>query len=683
MTIAFASNPNKRTALSQALYQFLPPVTSDPYFDYTTLLLPGNGSNGANNNTFLDGSTNNFTITRNGNTTQGTFSPFSQTGWGNYFDGTGDYLTVPSNAAFSFGTSDYSMEFWMYCTSYGSANQNILDCRGSAGSSNGPVIYLENGSGTGTKQLRFSDTVNTEIATASNFPIDNWTHVVATRSGTTTRLFTNGTLVGTSTSSVNVSNTGGVFIGAYAGGVALYIGYLSNVRIVKGSIPTLYQTSSTTPGASIFTPPTSPLTAISGTSLLTCQSNRFIDNSSNNFTITVNGNTSVVAFSPFNPTASWSAATYGGSGYFDGSGDYLSSTINAISSGSTPFTVETWIYPTAFSGTSTIFGGVTNIAEIQFSSTGISYNKAGVTAILSSSTALTLNAWNHIAVVRDGSNNSSILLNGVRLTTTASDSNTFSATTSYIGSGGATQYCFGYLSNFRFVVGTAVYDPTQTTYTVPTAPLTAITNTSLLLNFTNAGIYDATSKNDLETVGDAQISTTQSKWGGSSMYFDGSGDALQGPANIPQAQFGTGDFTVECWLYQTATNTYPSVLEIGNHLAAGGILFIGSNGSTITAYSASYGGFMGTATAPSLNTWNHIAWVRYNDTFKIYVNGVGNTGITATTNFNSSTTLTVGAEQSLNASYTYAGYIDDLRITKGYARYTANFTPPTAAFPTL
>ena len=61
-------------------------AATDPYYEYTTLLLPGNGTNGAQNNTFLDGSTNNFTITRNGNTTQGTFSPFSQTGWGGAFN---------------------------------------------------------------------------------------------------------------------------------------------------------------------------------------------------------------------------------------------------------------------------------------------------------------------------------------------------------------------------------------------------------------------------------------------------------------------------------------------------------------------------------------------------------------------------------------------------------------------
>jgi len=71
-------------------------VIKDQYFNLTSLLLPGNGTNGATNNSFVDSSTANsgtgWPITRNGDTTQGTFSPFSQTGWGNYFDGSNDYL---------------------------------------------------------------------------------------------------------------------------------------------------------------------------------------------------------------------------------------------------------------------------------------------------------------------------------------------------------------------------------------------------------------------------------------------------------------------------------------------------------------------------------------------------------------------------------------------------------------
>jgi len=82
----------------------------DPYFYSVTSLLHGDGTNGAQNNTFLDSSTNNFTITRNGNTTQGSFSPFSQTGWSNYFDGSGDYLQVSTSSTtpFALGSGDFT-----------------------------------------------------------------------------------------------------------------------------------------------------------------------------------------------------------------------------------------------------------------------------------------------------------------------------------------------------------------------------------------------------------------------------------------------------------------------------------------------------------------------------------------------------------------------------------------------
>ena len=96
-----------------------------------------------------------------------------------------------------------------------------------------------------------------------------------------------------------------------------------------------------------FTPSTQPLTAISGTSLLTCQSNTFVDNSTNNFAVTAAGNSKPTTFAPFAVTyssrQSYTPAVFGGSMYFDGTGDYLNSSNSAFAMGTGSFTWETWL----------------------------------------------------------------------------------------------------------------------------------------------------------------------------------------------------------------------------------------------------------------------------------------------------------------------------------------------------
>ena len=161
------------------------------------------------------------------------------------------------------------------------------------------------------------------------------------------------------------------------------------------------------------------------------------------------------------------------------------------------------------------------------------------------------------------------------------------------------------------------------------------------------------------------------------MYFDGSGDAVYAPSN-PALALGTGNFTVECWFYATATMNYAAMwtTDDGTNSASGIRLVTGPNNNYLTV------GIGGSAvlTASSTyadNTWNHAALVRNGSTITLYLNGTSVGSFTNTTNFSLQTFL-LGR---YGAAYYWTGYIDDLRITKGVARYTANFTPPGGPFP--
>jgi len=156
------------------------------------------------------------------------------------------------------------------------------------------------------------------------------------------RLIGSGTLV-TSTLSSSTFSVGNGYSASY-----IMNGHISNFRVVKGSA--LY--SGTTVGVNYFTPPTAPLTAIANTQLLTCQDNRFLDRSTNNFTLTRSGDVTVNPAHPFTPNSSHS--TYG-SAYFDGTGDYLNIPSSPINIGTNDLTLEGWVYRTATTTLQTFF----------------------------------------------------------------------------------------------------------------------------------------------------------------------------------------------------------------------------------------------------------------------------------------------------------------------------------------
>lgn len=651
--------------------------TYDPYYKYVTLNLHGNGTNGAQNNTFLDSSTNALSITRNGNTTQGTLSPYGPN-WSNYFNGSTDYLSIANNTALQMGSSDFTYECWLYPTSTPNAYQSFISKRTAAGYA-GILLALKSTGKYSILVASSSSTWGIVDETSVSVTLNTWQHLAVVRSGSNFYVYLNGTrLISTSIAFSVYDDTSAQCIGVGdTSAIQPYFGYISNVRIVKGTA--VYTAAS-------FTPPTTPLTAISGTSLLTCQSNRFVDNSSNAFSVTTGGTPSVQRFSPFSPTAPYSTSVIGGSGYFDGTGDYLLTASNAAFTLAGDFTIEGWMYMTSGSNDISLF----TLGDAN-ASTGIQvyyYNSAirmysGATIIVGSITP-TFNSWIHVAVVRSGTT-VTLYLNGATAGT-ATKSTTYSGAF-YTGASnvGPGEYMNGSISDIRVVKGTAVY--TTASFTPPTAPLTAVTNTSYLLSFTNAGIYDNAMMNDLETVGSAQVSTSVVKFGTGSMSFNGTTSGLYTGAS-PNLTFGSGDFTIEGWVYFNSNLPYLdgdslySACLFGQAYTNGLDLIFKSGGTSGPPTSLVFNvyGVGGTSTTIStaLNTWYHIAVTKAAGTVRVFLNGT-----LQGSSFANSTTFASGATTVgyLNvASYYdwFPGYIDDLRITKGYARYTANFTVQTS-----
>jgi len=656
-------------------------ATVDAQFNYVTMLLHGDGTNGAQNNTFLDSSTNAFTITRNGNTTQGSFSPYGSN-WSNNFNGSTGYLAAPSSSAFNVSSNNVTAEAWIYLTAFttgGSPFISTIWSLDSSGSQNTfAYVYSSGAIAVGINGVN-------EIASSTGvISLNTWYHTAVVRNGSTTTIYVNGVSVASNTTSV-WANTGArpFLVGSTSQSANYYFnGYISNVRFVNGTA--VYTTA--------FTPPTTPLTAITNTSILTCQSNRFVDNSTNNFTITATGTPSVQRFNPFGTATAYDTSVIGGSGYFDGSGDFLGVPFSSNLTMPGDFTAECWVYvtsaPEAYGGILAFSNDSENVGwNILIGGTTTKFHFNVAMTYTDTATSMTLNAWTHLALVRSGSTGK-LYINGVADANTVTTSATATCPTNpQIGRYPliSNRNFFGYISNTRVIKGTAVY---TSNFTPPTAPVTAITNTQLLLNYTNGAIFDNAMMNDLETVNQAQISTSVVKYGTGSLAFDGTGDNLFAPAR-QNLSFGTGNFTIECWFNWSSAPSNMAVMSSKNYytVSSNGNWLIRLTSQTGIAF-ASYDGQSNESykefAVPSMSssTWYHLAIVRSGTTVTLYFNGTASSSGTLT----DSKALTDGGVNGVyvgqgNINNNFNGYIDDVRITNGYARYTADFTPPTAAFP--
>jgi hypothetical protein len=635
---------------------FNPPITALTAVTNTKLLT-------AQSATIVDNSASPLTITNNGSVISAI--PYPLGGYAQYFNG--ETLLTASNSNLAFGTSDFTMEFWMYCSSLSS--QRPIS-QGTSTTGEHLFIIYSNGS----SDFSPAGTPIIPTTAAGTFVTGIWQHVAICRIGTTVTCYVNGVSKSSGTSSYNFSATTGIYLGGNPSTTSQYFsGYLSNVRFINGT--GLYTTA--------FNPPTTALTAITNTVLLMLQNATLIDNSSNNLSITNNQSTSTATTPTYFGTTPF-ANTYSYS--FNGTSQYLTIPTSSFLPASNTYTIEFWMCPTAYPAGQAMLYQLTNATVGNFGDFDINLNSTGKIVFnvrpstsasivtITTTASVTLNVWSHIAVsVNSGS--AILFINGLNSgtsTVVAMDGTQTFCSIGYLTNGYVTgqSYFAGFISNFRIVKNTALY---SSNFTPATSGLQSTSNTLLLVK--GATIADASSYSRSVTLSGTPTVSTFNPFNNYSRLFNGSSQYIDIPNNAAMSQ--VPPWTIEMWIYPTAVNV--NCYLFGQVTTGWAYLNMNTNGYLIVDRSGVSSPI--TSTSPlTANTWYHIALVADGTNMKLYINGVQSGTTAAWTVSTASAAITrIGAYQnSGNAgSLFFPGYISNLRYIKGTALYTANFTPPT------
>ena len=642
-------------------------------------------------------------------TITGSFDEVSLTSGSLSFNGTSQYLTVPSNAAFTMGTGDWTVEAWIYLTTAATNGAATTDKLVFGGFNFTPAFFCFINNSTIYRASIWNGTTQTN----SNITIlpNVWTHVAWVRQSSTLNIYTNGVSGSTTagyTTNWTASTSG--YIGRADSSVDRYFpGYITNLRVVKG---TAVYTSN-------FTPPALGLDAIANTSLLlavTDATNFIKDNSTNNFTLT---NVNTVAFNSSTPFQSSivqhrlaNDGTIGvlnsfdevslasGSLRFNGIDTYLSVPSTGLALSGNQFTIECWVYLTGYSPgytanyNSDIFSTTSTSAAngggsgLQFGIRGTAstytgfhlYAGNGTISDATSTYSFQLSTWYHVALTRATGGVFVFYVNGVNVGT-FTDISTWTDNTPYgIGrnnQAGYEYYFPGYISNFRIVIAAPVY---TSNFTPPALGLAAIANTSLLLSVLDSTSYITDSSGNNRTITDptAVQFDTNSPFTGlplqntvGSLNFNGTTRYLTVPDSASQ-RVGTNDFTIEAWVYFTTSDTNPiySKGADGNE----GIYMGVQNSTNLVTFQSAGTSLIGSSTAVVINQWTHIAVSRAGTSLRLFINGLLESTVTNSTNFSQTADARIGRGRGASTNYFY-GRISNFRLVIGTAVYTASFTP--------
>ena len=685
-------------------------IPGDIYWNWNSALIDAPQSNAIVN---LDASTNRIDIKSVAGVKPSNYTPYRGNGYYSVsHSASPDYLSIPHNSNFSLmsgQTDTFIIEGWFLFNAV-TLQTSLFDKSGISGTSFANWTIFLNASSQIALQWGVSGSPGTAtiglVASTTVPVVGTWYHIAFVKSNADWAVFANGTRIisynGLNTA--NDGNTSALRIGhgiQSEANVVKFDGYISNIRAWRGTSGAPYSAT-----ASTLTVPTSPLTAIAGTTLLSHQSARFVDVSSASATITAVG--ANIKVSPIIPFAV-NSSTYG-SAYFDGTSGYLTMTNNPVALGSGSFTIEMWLNPTAtptgaVGNNGWIYGyrsGDDTSPYMQIAGSGRAvYFGGDVTNFLISPIGIPLNAWTHVAVVRNGTA-AAMYFNGNSVAT-ATVTNNFTYTgpnaigQEYPRSGGHSYYWPGYISDFRIVAGTAVY---TANFTPPSSPLPVISNTGLLTlqyngsyDTRNAAIIDEGNFNAQlirpigsnvtvgtfspltpNTVGNIYIANVN----GGSAYFDGTGDYLSDYGTNTSGNIAytlNGDFTAEAWVYPKSLSGTYTLFCLGSEGVNRFVAYLVNGQLTTNKYGNTSVYYTGANVAG--NAWNHIAISRTASTVRGFANGIVSPTVTSTVyGIVGNGGFRLGADSS--AANPFYGYISGFRLAK-QGLYTTTFTPNTAA----
>ncbi len=639
-----------------------------------------NGS--LNNNMIVDKSNINAVVTRTGNVTQGTFSPYHNS-WSIYFNGSTDYLTIPQTFSLPTTTTPFTIEAWIYINAY--TGSYIGSTNWASGGAIPFVLGVSNGSVTGDDLggrpfLNFYNGSSwaAGVISATAIPLATWTHVAGVFDGTTAAIYTDGVRNNTWTTTWTTSSQVNYHIGKrWDSGANVYFnGYISNFRLTIGTA--IYS------GAS-FAAPVKGLSSTKDTAILVASSGTITDNSKYNYAITVNGTPKPSMLSPFSPSTITQNQGYY-STYFPSASWLLTPAIAQTNIGTQDFTVELWFYMTNTASYGTMFnlGQYTNGIMLRIDTQTYSMYVLG-SQVVGTGTA-PLNTWVHLALVRK-TNSIYLWANGVQVGSTTTNSGAISPTAAIkIGSSAHTsgEHFFGYLTNIRLVVGNGLY---TSAFTPPTTPLTAIAGTQFLGLQNTTQVDNSPNQMQVYVNGGTPkivpfspftapattvtLGTLMSPYQISgSIYFDGAGDYLAIP-DAPIYNLSSGAWTIECYVFLTGGSSYRTF--ISKRSSTNAQWELGINPSNFLYFYTSTV-YVSATDALANNRWYHCVASYDGTNTRLFVNGVLvlTQAVTAATG-----TDPVYVGSIYGGSQPTVGYIAGLRVIKGKALYAAAFIPPT------